>query len=393
MKSDKTWSFAELLSLILMKATVGSVHINVDLSRPTGELKHFWKSAGYCPPLPHRQADLFNLSKDQIINLAYISSVPQNGIEQIRIHWLLELIQAEVINGTIHYNFTSLDNFMHLLWENKLHPGFELMGSPSGYFTDFDDKKQVIEWKNLIVQLAKRYIGFLNYYDACSEGLREASGQLKLGGPGDSFHPFPKSPICWNLLRHCYNGTNFFTGETGVRLDYIAMHKKGAGRSLHILEQETEAMGQIQKMFPNFASVPIYNDEADPLVGWSIPQQWRADVTYAAMVVKVRLMQVKVEVFVLRFLLDHWNIRVNRSMSRFSCSICSVSGFQKASKIKSESEAKHSSKFQFIKRAMLAHLGKYSRVTKVTMSKKWVKSSYRRYWFANVSARATSAHS
>lgn len=47
MKSDKTWSFAELLSLILMKATVGSVHINVDLSRPTGELRHFWKSTGY----------------------------------------------------------------------------------------------------------------------------------------------------------------------------------------------------------------------------------------------------------------------------------------------------------------------------------------------------------
>ncbi|XP_063150928.1 alpha-L-iduronidase [Candoia aspera] len=319
MKFGKTWSFAGLLSLIIVKGTVGAFFVNVDLSRATGELRHFWKSTGYCPPLPHRRADSFNLSKDQIINLAYISSVPHNGIEQIRIHWLLELIQAGVINGTLHYNFTNLDNFMDLLWENKLRPGFELMGSPSGYFTNFDDKKQVVEWKNLIVQLAKRYIeryglkhvskwnfetwnepdhrdfdnvsmtvnGFLNYYDACSEGLREASCQLKLGGPGDSFHPFPKSPICWSLLSHCYNGTNFFTGETGVRLDYIAMHKKGAGSSLHILEQETEAMGQIQKTFPNFASVPIYNDEADPLVGWSIPQEWRADVTYAAMVVKV----------------------------------------------------------------------------------------------------------
>ncbi|XP_053146576.1 alpha-L-iduronidase isoform X2 [Hemicordylus capensis] len=229
------------------------------------------------------------------------------------------MISSRVANGTLHYNFTSLDNFMDLLWENKLHPGFELMGSPSGYFTDFEDKEQVIHWKNLIVQLAKRYIeryglkhvakwnfetwnepdhrdfdnvsmtvnGFLNYYDACSEGLRHASSQLKLGGPGDSFHPFPKSPMCWSLLSHCYNGTNFFTGETGVRLDYIAMHKKGAGSSLHILEQETEAAGEIQKLFPGFTSVPIYNDEADPLVGWSVPQMWRADVTYAAMVAKV----------------------------------------------------------------------------------------------------------
>ena len=28
------------------------------------------------------------------------------------------------------------------------------------------------------------------------------------------------------MLQHCYNGTNFFTGQTGVRLDFIALHKK-----------------------------------------------------------------------------------------------------------------------------------------------------------------------
>lgn len=28
------------------------------------------------------------------------------------------------------------------------------------------------------------------------------------------------------MLEHCYNGTNFFTGEIGVRLDFIALHKK-----------------------------------------------------------------------------------------------------------------------------------------------------------------------
>lgn len=46
-------------------------------------------------------------------------------------------------------------------------------------------------------------------------------------------------------------------------------------------------MQQIKQLFPKFADTPIYNDEADPLVGWSLPQPWRADVTYAAMVVKV----------------------------------------------------------------------------------------------------------
>lgn len=28
------------------------------------------------------------------------------------------------------------------------------------------------------------------------------------------------------MLQHCYNGTNYFTGETGIRIDYIALHKK-----------------------------------------------------------------------------------------------------------------------------------------------------------------------
>ncbi|XP_064345114.1 alpha-L-iduronidase isoform X12 [Camelus dromedarius] len=183
----------------------------------------------------------------------------------------------------LSYNFTHLDRYLDLLRENQLLPGFELMGSPSGHFIDFEDKQQVFEWKNLVSLLARRYIaryglkhvskwnfetwnepdhhdfdnvsmtlqGFLNYYDACSEGLRAASPALRLGGPGDSFHPPPGSPLCWGLLGHCHNGTNFFTGEVGVRLDYISLHKK-----------------------------------ADPLVGWSLPQPWRADVTYAAMVVK-----------------------------------------------------------------------------------------------------------
>lgn len=40
-----------------------------------------------------------------------------------------------------------------------LHAGFELMGSPSGHFTDFEDKQQVFEWKDMVSLLARRYIG------------------------------------------------------------------------------------------------------------------------------------------------------------------------------------------------------------------------------------------
>ncbi|XP_018613848.2 alpha-L-iduronidase [Scleropages formosus] len=313
-----------LFSLLRLCATVSGTavacaDIAVDVQTAVRPLRHFWRSTGFCPPLPHTQADQYDLSRDEQLNLAYVSSVPHGGLEQVRIHWLLELVTAQVVEGVPRYNFTNLDQLIELLWQNGLRPGFELMGSVSNYFTDFEEKQQVAEWRNLVYLAARRYIekygldyvsqwnfetwnepnnhdfdnitmsiqGFLNYYDACSEGLRDASPTLRFGGPGDSCHSYPHSPYCWALLEHCHNGTNFFTGETGVRLDYIALHKKGGGGSLPILQQEVETVKEIQERFPSFRSLPVYNDEADPLVGWSKPQDWRADVTYAAMVVKV----------------------------------------------------------------------------------------------------------
>ncbi|XP_021477523.2 alpha-L-iduronidase isoform X1 [Oncorhynchus mykiss] len=311
--------FVFALLMTIPNAVGSSYEITVDVGKPSGHLKHFWRSTGFCPPLPHTQSNQYDLSRDQELNLAYVGSVPHGGIQQVRIHWMLELITAHIDKGELQYNFSQLDQLIDLLWINGLLPGFELMGSVNNYFTNFEDKMQVVEWRNLVHLIAKRYIekyglgsvslwnfetwnepnnhdfdnvtvsiqGFLNYYDACSEGLRAASRALRLGGPGDSCHTPPHSPYCWAMLQHCYNGTNFFTGETGVRLDYIALHKKGGGYSLPIMEQEIQTVREIQEHFPLFQTLPIYNDEADPLVGWSKPLAWRADMTYAAMVVKV----------------------------------------------------------------------------------------------------------
>lgn len=45
--------------------------------------------------------------------------------------------------------------------------GFELMGNPSGYFLDFEDKEHVVQWRNLITVLARRYIGKLKKEKPC----------------------------------------------------------------------------------------------------------------------------------------------------------------------------------------------------------------------------------
>jgi len=65
--------------------------------------------------------------------------------------------------------------------------------------------------------------GFLNYYDACSEGLKASSPDLILGGPGDGCK---RSNYADALLDHVTNGTNYFTGERGVRIDFLSFHKK-----------------------------------------------------------------------------------------------------------------------------------------------------------------------
>lgn len=61
--------------------------------------------------------------------------------------------------------------------------GFELMGSPSGRFTDFEDKQQVFEWRNLVSLLARRYIGGRG---TCPVGT---GGQSWAGCPPSHPHP------------------------------------------------------------------------------------------------------------------------------------------------------------------------------------------------------------
>ncbi|XP_076467689.1 alpha-L-iduronidase-like isoform X2 [Babylonia areolata] len=269
-------------------------------------LKHFWQSTGFCPPLPHQAAGEFDLSTDMVQNLAYIGAVPHGGIQQVRIHWLLDLVRVQ---------------------RNGLRPGFELMGSPSGVFTDMENKTQLYWWRDLVTQVARRYIdrygldyvkqwnfetwnepdchdfdditmttqGFVNYYDACSEGLKAASPLLVLGGPGDGCDLTVKnrSKVLHGrkyreaLFQHVVNGTNYFTGHRGVRLDFISLHRKGNGKAINIIVDELKSMSEIRQRFPQLANTPFYNDEADPLVRWSKDEQWRATAAYAAMVVKV----------------------------------------------------------------------------------------------------------
>ncbi|GFS09916.1 alpha-L-iduronidase [Elysia marginata] len=318
-------------SLIALHSSQGdkdgpfALSVVLNASDIRADFHHFWRSTGFCPPQPHNDAS-FDLSSDMAQNLAYIGALPFNGITQVRIHWLLDLIKVSRISsaGPV-YNFKLLDSLVKLMHQNGLALGFELMGSPSGLFTDFENRTQVFWFRDLVSVLATRYIkkysldyvkkwnfetwnepdchdfdkikfsvqGFLNYYDACSEGLEAAHSSLVLGGPGDACWPDPitgkltKSRVLFDaLLNHTIHGTNYFNGKKGIRLDFISLHEKGDAQGLKILEREIDASKYINSKYPELANKPFYNDEADLLVGWSQPKEWRGTSEYAALIMK-----------------------------------------------------------------------------------------------------------
>lgn len=74
-------------------------------------------------------------------------------------------------------------------------------------------------------------------------------------------------------------------------MDFISFHIKGEGHSNLIVQDELQMLSKIKALYPAFMRKPFYNDEGDPLVGWSKGENWRADARYPAIVVKVNLLQ------------------------------------------------------------------------------------------------------
>jgi L-iduronidase len=297
----------------------------IDCAREIGPLEHFWRSTGFSP------ADLL-LTKDMQQQMAYAGALPHGGITYARVHFLLELVKGEQLLGeTPRYDWRLLDMALDVLLSNNLIPLFEVMGNPSGAFSDFNDAGQLHAWKRLVSALARhlieRYGGeqvrhwyfetwnepdggwwpqwphdegsFCNYYDATSEGLREVNPQLVFGGPGTCR---TLSSLFKAVLRHCDTGKNYFTGETGVRLDFISIHEKGARAtpedinpdSMALLKREAQIVEYLRAHHPRFAQTPFMNNECDPQVGWWHTHTWHGRPYYAAIMAKIVNQHVRV---------------------------------------------------------------------------------------------------
>ena len=292
-----------------------------NFDKPTLPVGVEWRWTGFTP-------GALLLGDDMKQTLRYLGSIPRGGVNYIRIHYLLELVTVKNPAGEHPvYDWSRLDEGFDVLVENNLTPFVELMGNPSGYFTDFKDPVQKKAWKQFVRDLALHFMerygreavekwyfetwnepdlgwwtqddeAFLIYYDGCSEGLKEANPKLRFGGPGTAQNLHSRLT---KLLAHVDQGTNHYTVEKDVRMDFLSVHEKGAWFSIHDIPIPPEEMvlrtrkllDYLKEHHPRLLSLPLMNNECDPQVGWKDPHTWRATPFYPAIMTKGLLVNMK----------------------------------------------------------------------------------------------------
>lgn len=86
-----------LVVCLTSRAVIASVHVEIDFIDGIENLKklpRFWKNTGFAPPEPIDKVDEFFESDDVRMNLEIIGSLPNRGIENVRIHWLLNFLSV-----------------------------------------------------------------------------------------------------------------------------------------------------------------------------------------------------------------------------------------------------------------------------------------------------------
>jgi xylan 1,4-beta-xylosidase len=115
---------------------------------------------------------------------------------------------------------------------------------------------------------AERRKVFLKMHDHAVDGILAADERLRVGGPDIAHH----AGFLEMFLEHCDSGTNFATGRTGTRLDFISLHTKGTGKRGTrvpnpdfdlVARRELLRYDQVIRKFPRFRDLPLLCNEWD----------------------------------------------------------------------------------------------------------------------------------
>lgn len=301
--------------------------LEVDLSRPVGEMKPFWSFFGYDEP----NYTLGNDGKKLLTRLAALSP----ATVYVRTHNLLTSkgnspgpdlkwgytdAYREDSNGNPIYTWILVDSILDAFIERDMKPlieiGFmpkDLSAKPEPYEHNWSKggnlwtgwtypPKDYNKWRELVYQWTKHCIErygkqeveswrwevwnepdipywsgtfeeYCKMYDYAADGLKKACPECIIGGPHTTS---PRSEKAYSYLtrfiEHCLRGKNHATGKTGSPLQYIGFHAKGSPdlKNGHIQMNMGLQLKDIHRgfeavnSFPELKNIPILIGECDP---------------------------------------------------------------------------------------------------------------------------------
>ncbi|MEE4311942.1 MAG: hypothetical protein V2J62_08715 [candidate division KSB1 bacterium] len=120
---------------------------------------------------------------------------------------------------------------------------------------------------------------FCRFYDYTVDGALAADPHIKIGGPGLA----GDRRFLREFLDHCYQGTNYVTGKTGARLDFVSRHHYGNIEE-RIIPQYRSFMDEIVKYSGvAFDELEILITETGPS---AMPRPWLNNQYVAAWIAK-----------------------------------------------------------------------------------------------------------
>ncbi|CAG9806028.1 unnamed protein product [Chironomus riparius] len=294
--------------LYLFLKCIAQDRIRIDFEESTSNvrrLKRFWTNTGFSPLV--NDLNFFE-SNDLSTNLEIIGSLPNNGLKNVRIHWLLDLLIHKFNdNDILMYDFSKLDNFLNKLINDwNLVPTIEFMTSHKfkRYNKEF--------WRDYAYEIIMHYIGYnklnfsLSEYNDYIFGLNAAFNRLnsehssnkmlKLRGPAGLFKDIKKHKFCWIVLEICNQNIS------SCPVDILTFHRKGNGSSANeVIDSTLNLLQEISKKYPKLSKMKFSNTEADPKKKWSEPRDFQADTRYAVILSEI--------------ILQHWKAMFDRQMS------------------------------------------------------------------------------
>ena len=304
------------------------VNINVELSKPIGEMTPFWSFFGYDEPNYTTQKD----GQKLLTELKELSPVPvyirthnlltsKGNSKGFDLKWGFTDAYKEDTEGNPIYNWTVVDSIIDSFIVRGMKPlmeiGFmpkDLSNKPEPYEHDWSNggdlwtgwtypPNDYDKWRELVYQWVKHSIErygedevtswiwqvwnepdiaywsgtfeeYCKMYDYAADGLKKACPECTIGGPHTTSPG--GSEKAYNYLKkfieHCLRGKNYATGKIGTPLEYIGFHAKGSPKFVedHIQMNMGVQLKDIQKGFevvnsyPELNDIPIIIGECDP---------------------------------------------------------------------------------------------------------------------------------